>query len=338
MPPFRAFFRTVSRRLAGALWLAALLGLMPAAPLPLPPAGATGPQPRSASDADPLLEAARARVRQRDGDGALELYRQAAAATPDSVTAHLELGTLCGALRQPDCMLEAFRSVMRLRPDDVGLMYDIARVLRRSAQTHLALNAYARILELEPEHADAAFERAQALHDAGQPEQALAAFTDFARRFTEDGRRDQARKRVRALRAVQAREAGHFEVPVLHTGSVLLVDGAVQGVEDETEVRFLLDTGATTTVISRRLAARLGIGLRSRGMRTARFQTANGPVFAPIVTLESVRVGNAVAYDVEAAVHDLGGVPIEAILGLSFLGQFRFTIDADEELLILEPR
>ena len=58
-----------------------------------------------------------------------------------------------------------------------------------------------------------------------------------------------------------------------------------------------------------------------------------------LVTLETVRLGKAVAHNVQAAVYDIAAVdPIDGLLGLSFLDQFRFTIDSKASVMHLEPR
>ena len=97
--------------------------------------------------------------------------------------------------------------------------------------------------------------------------------------------------------------------------------------------------GSTFTVISSELAEELGFNLRDPNLRKVRLDTANGPVEAPLVTVETVRLGKAVARNVKAAVYDIGTSDrIDGLLGLSFLDRFRFTIDSGGKVMHLEPR
>jgi aspartyl protease family protein len=93
-----------------------------------------------------------------------------------------------------------------------------------------------------------------------------------------------------------------------------VTSGAVNG----RSVRFLVDTGASLTTLSRAQAKR--IGLRYRSGPPARAATANGLVDGWLVELDSVRVGSVTVRNVNAMVIDaelsLG------LLGMSFLDKF----------------
>lgn len=84
-------------------------------------------------------------------------------------------------------------------------------------------------------------------------------------------------------------------------------------------VRFLVDTGATFTTLSRREAQRIGLDYR-RGAPT-RSQTVNGVVGGWRVSLESVRLSDTTVRNVAAIVVDNDTLP-EVLLGMSFLDRF----------------
>ena len=88
-----------------------------------------------------------------------------------------------------------------------------------------------------------------------------------------------------------------------------------------TNVRVLVDTGATIVAIDRATARRIGI--RERDHRgTMRLSTANGTVTAPRVSIRSIRLDGIEVRDVTAAVMEngqLGG----ALLGMSFLKRLK---------------
>ena len=94
-----------------------------------------------------------------------------------------------------------------------------------------------------------------------------------------------------------------------------LTSGTVNG----RQVRFIVDTGATLTTLSRAEATR--IGLDYSGGRITNVQTANGEARGWRLSLGSVRVGDVTVRDVDAIVVDNETLPV-ALLGMSFLGRF----------------
>jgi aspartyl protease family protein len=106
-----------------------------------------------------------------------------------------------------------------------------------------------------------------------------------------------------------------------------------QGVVNGTQVRFLVDTGASTITLTPTDAQRLG--LEPAGLTyNIPIRTANGDSLAARVTLASVSVAGARVSDVEAVVVN-HGLPI-SLLGMSYLGRLsRFVATRDQ--MILQP-
>jgi aspartyl protease family protein len=102
---------------------------------------------------------------------------------------------------------------------------------------------------------------------------------------------------------MSADPSGHF-----------LAKGAVNG----RSVRFLVDTGASLTTLSRAQAKQ--IGLRYRHGAPARAATANGPVDGWLIELDSVRVGDVTVRNVDAMV--INAELSVGLLGMSFLDRF----------------
>lgn len=98
-------------------------------------------------------------------------------------------------------------------------------------------------------------------------------------------------------------------------------------------VRFVVDTGATLTTLSRVEAKRLGLDYRSGTPQ--QIMTANGIASGWRVALESVTLGGATARNVDAIVLDSDALPI-GLLGMSFLG--RFDMQRNGSTLVLRPR
>jgi aspartyl protease family protein len=98
-------------------------------------------------------------------------------------------------------------------------------------------------------------------------------------------------------------------------------------------VRFLVDTGATLTTLSRREADRIGLDYRRGALQQT--VTANGTVQGWRVSLATVGVASATASDVEAMVLDSDALQ-DVLLGMSFLG--RFDMRSQGSTLVLRRR
>lgn len=90
-------------------------------------------------------------------------------------------------------------------------------------------------------------------------------------------------------------------------------------------VRFLVDTGASVVSISADDARRAGIDYL-KGQR-ALTQTASGVAPVYRVKLDTVKIGDITLYNVDAAVHVSGQLPI-GLLGMSFLNRMEMKRDA----------
>ena len=100
-------------------------------------------------------------------------------------------------------------------------------------------------------------------------------------------------------------------------------------------IRLLIDTGASLTILTPDVLEQHGIGYQNTG-RSGVFNTANGPVRAPIYKLDSLSVGDWQVNQLEIGVLDLsGGSNIDGLLGMNFLRHFQFFIDQNEALLRL---
>jgi aspartyl protease family protein len=86
------------------------------------------------------------------------------------------------------------------------------------------------------------------------------------------------------------------------------------------DIRFLVDTGATSTVLDPRDAARVGLDPRRLSFSQT-FRTANGIVRGAPVTLARVEIGQVMLRDVRASVNEVGLG--SSLLGISTLERFR---------------
>jgi len=105
---------------------------------------------------------------------------------------------------------------------------------------------------------------------------------------------------------------------------------------DSKTAQFLVDTGASTCVISPDLASALDIRA-DRQAQPVPLQTISGLTSGRVVTILSLRVGDAEVQEVTAVVHPVGP-SMDGILGNTFLSRFTVTIDPERGLLRLSPR
>lgn len=114
---------------------------------------------------------------------------------------------------------------------------------------------------------------------------------------------------------------GNYAVEVVFNNSIKLV--------------LMLDTGASMVVLHPSMARKLGIANLSEQPQIV-VSTAGGRELNPIGVLDSVKVGSAVVADVEMALNS-HMEPEGGLLGMTFLNDFRFEIDRQQNLLILKP-
>jgi aspartyl protease family protein len=128
-----------------------------------------------------------------------------------------------------------------------------------------------------------------------------------------------------------AASAGSGSQIVLTAGSGghFVTQGSING----KAVSFLVDTGATNVALSQTVAEQIGLNYKA-GQRTLG-QTANGPIVAYRVVLDTVRIGDVQVYNVEAAVLPAGMEQV--LLGNSFLTRFQMKRENDRMTLDKRP-
>jgi len=119
--------------------------------------------------------------------------------------------------------------------------------------------------------------------------------------------------------------------------SVIVITPTFIGTNDKKKkIDMALDTGATYTMIPWGIAEVLGYTPELKKERIELI-TASGVEKAPLITLKSISILKKKAEDVKTIVHDLPPKSyVDGLLGLSFLKQFKLTIDFKKGILELE--
>ncbi len=126
---------------------------------------------------------------------------------------------------------------------------------------------------------------------------------------------------------------GVIRITVRENGR-LLVPVAVNG---KKKSRFLFDTGATTTVLSEKLAAKAGVTAES----VKRVGTFAGEVSLPVGQVNTLGIGNHSVAGLDVLIGDLARLfnldaEIEGIIGGDFLSRFNYLLDPRRGQLEIE--
>lgn len=122
-----------------------------------------------------------------------------------------------------------------------------------------------------------------------------------------------------------------IKVPIRMNGTAAFVSVVLN---HTLRAEMLLDTGATYTLVARRIATSLRLYESSR----ATLATANGFISVPLAHMDSIKVGIAEASNLVVAIQDISmHSAVDGLLGLDFLSRFHTSIDPRKQLLILAP-
>jgi clan AA aspartic protease (TIGR02281 family) len=121
----------------------------------------------------------------------------------------------------------------------------------------------------------------------------------------------------------KASEAEGISIDLVRKGELSLAEVILEG---RIRQHFIVDTGASFTVINRATAKELGITIDENTPFIPIF-TASSLIFTPLVTLRSIQVGNAEVKNVDVLIHDMPS-DSAGLLGNSFLNKFKVMIDS----------
>lgn len=123
-------------------------------------------------------------------------------------------------------------------------------------------------------------------------------------------------------------------VPLQQVGHLFVATVKLNGEQD---ARLIVDTGASHSIVSHRLALELGLYSDS-SLGTVTMNTVGGSLQAPLARIKSIRLAEAEVRDSIVVIHDLPDSPagVEGLLGLSALRQFEVTLDSTRKVLSLK--
>ena len=176
-------------------------------------------------------------------------------------------------------------------------------------------------------------------------EQGTVHFADDLSKVPENYRQDaETRKTPKEIPSTEMREKPTMlsipktskpegiEVNLLRRHELLLVEVLLN---NRVRQHFIVDSGASFTLISRKTAMELGLTI-DENTPIIPVATVNDVILTPLVTLKSLRVGNAEVENVEALVYTMASDK-EGLLGNSFLNKFRVVLDSVSGKMALYP-
>lgn len=178
-----------------------------------------------------------------------------------------------------------------------------------------------------PERAEYYFLLAQHRIDMDNPEGALPVLAQIENHHQLGGR---AREMIDLLSA-EGNNLPLAAIPLERSGDQYLVQATV---DDSIEVTLLLDTGASMTILAPGILRNLGYALDGR---KASFSTANGVVQAPVVSVQSLSLGDQRVGPIVIGAIGLsrGKGKVDGLLGMDYLSGFEFSLDQSAEMLNL---
>lgn len=115
--------------------------------------------------------------------------------------------------------------------------------------------------------------------------------------------------------------------------SVIVVTAKITG-NRSVIARLVLDTGASNVVVPWQLVNRVGIKVNPQ--RLVHITTASAVETVPQITIPKISVAGQTVKQVKAIVKDLPPEsPVDGLLGLSFLRQFKLALDFQKGILTL---
>jgi len=201
----------------------------------------------------------------------------------------------------------------------------------RQAQRVAEIDALYESLTLAmPERAEFYLRLAEHRMDMGNDQGALPVLAQIENHHQWGGR---ARE---LIAVITAPEPGTVlaNVPLSRSGNQFIVTASLDG---RREIRLLIDTGASVTIVAPKVLEGLGYNL---GGQKGRFSTANGEVDAPLVGVQSLAVGEQLVSPITVGAIALSRPvePVDGLLGMDFLQKFEFSLDQRRGVLELRYR
>jgi hypothetical protein len=125
---------------------------------------------------------------------------------------------------------------------------------------------------------------------------------------------------------------GTINIPIHISGGSVIVPVVFNS---SVKTHLVLDTGASSTLISRNVATSLAL----HHIGAVRGVTVGGVINLAVARVKSLKIGSAEVFDLTVTIHDFSQhFPYDGLLGMDFLSQFDVSLHHHKRVLTLTPR
>lgn len=129
------------------------------------------------------------------------------------------------------------------------------------------------------------------------------------------------------------KNSNSYSIPVKPINGHFIVEVQING---NIKANLMVDTGASLVILSEKLGERLGVR-NKKDFPSMSFSTAGGKIESPLFVLDSLKIGEAEVFGLEASTNPNFKGDIDGLLGMSFLGEFKVEIDRENSQMLLKP-
>jgi len=135
--------------------------------------------------------------------------------------------------------------------------------------------------------------------------------------------------------ATKTSATGAITIPVKINGPRVVVPVTFVSGYSSSTGNLLVDTGASQTMISKRLAREIQLLSIDSQKRIG----IGGAIQVDVGQVETVKVGDAEVKNMRVSIHDrVYDFGSEGLLGFDFLSRFQMSVDSDKQVMVLTPR
>ena len=135
--------------------------------------------------------------------------------------------------------------------------------------------------------------------------------------------------------ATKMSATGAITIPVKINGPRVVVPVTFVSGYSSSTGNLLVDTGASQTMISKRLAREIQLLSIDSQKRIG----IGGAIQVDVGQVETVKVGDAEVKNMRVSIHDrVYDFGSEGLLGFDFLSRFQMSVDSDKQVMVLTPR
>ncbi len=202
-----------------------------------------------------------------------------------------------------------------------------AQAVFLSNDPNAVLAFYQSLTKRKPEYEALQLGLSRALLRAGQKEPAIAILSALPKESEHQHEINEL-----LVSAQQNRFSDTTAAPIQRLGDAFSVRVVMNGI---LPVTLLIDTGATLTIIHPNVLQLVGVNIQ-QPKSTVQLKTANGILKVPVFQLRSLALGDQLVSDIEVGGIAMSGMSgVNGLLGMNFLNHFKFTLDQQQQLLLL---